>query len=61
MDSKELYKLIIETQDSLYKVIDSNNNLIEPEVVKKSQELDRLLNEYKQQKDLEKRALLSGK
>ena len=61
MDSKELYKLIIETQDSLYKVIDSNNNLIEPEVVKKSQELDRLLNEYKQQKDLEKRAQLSGK
>ncbi|QUH25024.1 aspartyl-phosphate phosphatase Spo0E family protein [Serpentinicella alkaliphila] len=61
MDSKELYKLIIETQDSLYKVIDSNNNLIEPEVVKKSQELDRLLNEYKQQKDLERRAQLSGK
>lgn len=61
MDSKKLYKLIIETQDSLYKVIDSNNNLIEPEVVKKSQELDRLLNEYKQQKDLERRAQLSGK
>ena len=46
MDKKKLLKKIEELRDEMHKLLEEKDGEVDSEVIKKSEELDEILNEY---------------